>query len=139
MGLSLHERRVIADIERSLSREDPGLAGMLADFGQAHPEPIRPAARPAPPVEPLPYLDPPPPPGEPPPPDDRAETKRIRRAIAWSIALALTLLSAALALSEAGLLVAAVAAALAGFVFWAVSRKERRRRVDGPLGPGRGG
>ena len=133
MGLSLHERRVIADIERSLSQEDPGLAKALADFGRTRPggrpvepslaSPARPpAVRPAPPAE-----------AQPP---DEDSSRRTRRAVAWSVAVALTLLSAALALSEAGLLVAAGAAALGGVVCWGVSRRERRR---GPPGPERGG
>lgn len=121
MVLSLHERRVIADMERSLSQEDPRLSKKLANFGRTHPEPLPPA----PSVEA--------------PPADRTGGRRAGRFTVWSIALALTLLSAALALSAAGLLGAGIVAALAGVVCWAVYRRQRRRQRDVPPGGERGG
>jgi hypothetical protein len=127
MVLSLHERRVIADIERSLTREDPGLSRTLADFGRSRPEPLR-APEPAPP----PLEEP------------AGGAPRGRRVTAWASVLALVLLFTALALSAAGLLLAASAAALAGVACWAVHRGGRRRRQEAPPGsvrggPGRGG
>lgn len=125
MVLSLHERRVIADMERSLSQEEPRLSRQLADFGRTCPEPVRPV--------------PPVPPAQAPPPAERYGGRRPRRSAVWSVALALTLLSAALALSAAGLLAAAFVAALAGVACSAVYRHQRRRQRDAPPGPGRGG
>jgi hypothetical protein len=115
MALSLHERRVIADLERSLTREDPRLSKQLADFGRARPEPVRA-----------------PPPAEA-SPEDRTGALRARRITAWSSALALTLLCLALALSAAGLLLAAGAAVLGGVACWAVYRC-RHRQPGGPPG-----
>jgi Flp pilus assembly protein TadB len=109
MVLSLHERRVIADLERSLTREEPELSRTLADFGRAHPEPLR-----APPVQAA--------------PEDPAAAVRARRITSWSSGLALTLMCVALALSAAGLLLAASAAALAGVACWAVYRCRRHRQ-----------
>lgn len=109
MVLSLHERRVIADLERSLTREEPGLSRTLADFGRPGQEPLRSA----PPVEA--------------PPEDRPPLLRARRMTSWSSALALTLLCVALALSAAGLLIAASVTALTGVACWAVYRTQRRR------------
>ncbi len=34
MGLSMHDKRALADIERSLSEQDPYLADRLATFGK---------------------------------------------------------------------------------------------------------
>ncbi|MFG1808032.1 DUF3040 domain-containing protein [Streptomyces sp. NPDC049040] len=122
MVLSLHERRVIADMERSLSEEDPRLSKRLASFGRTYPEPMQPPPR-----------------AEGPPPE-WSGGRRAGRFTVWSIALALTLLCAALALSAAGLLAAATVAALAGVGFWAVYRRQRRRQREGiPQGPIRGG
>lgn len=120
MVLSLHERRVIADMERSLTQEEPRLSKKLADFGRAHPEPIRPA-----------------PPAELPPADPFGD-RRARRTTVWSIALALTLMSVALVLAAAGLLAAASASALAGIACWALYRRRRNRGPAGPPGPPRG-
>jgi Flp pilus assembly protein TadB len=113
MVLSLHERRVIADLERSLTREEPELSQRLADLGRPRAEPLRAA----PPVEA--------------PPDDRTAV-RARRVTSWSSALALMLLCVALALSAAGLLLAASVTALTGVACWLVYRcKRHRRRVSG--------
>lgn len=109
MVLSLHERRVIADLERSLTREEPGLSRTLADFGGPRQDPLRSA------------------PPAPAPPEDRPPPVRGRRLTAWSSGLALTLLCVALALSAAGLLIAASVTALTGVACWAVYRSQRRR------------
>ncbi|WP_327292884.1 DUF3040 domain-containing protein [Streptomyces sp. NBC_01198] len=116
MVLSLHERRVIADMERSLSQEDPRLSQRLADFGRTYPEPTRPP----PPVEQAPA--------------ERGDGRRAGRFTVWSIAVAITLLCGALALSAAGLLAAATVAALCGVACWSVYRRQRRRRPGGPPG-----
>ncbi|CAG7648196.1 DUF3040 domain-containing protein [Actinacidiphila bryophytorum] len=108
MVLSLHERRVIADLERSLTREEPELSKTLADFGAPRPEPLR-----APPVEA--------------PPEERTAV-RARRITSWSSALALMLLCVALALSAAGLLLGASVTALLGVVCWLVYRCQRHRQ-----------
>ncbi|MFF4650133.1 DUF3040 domain-containing protein [Streptomyces sp. NPDC001380] len=44
MGLSMHDRRVLADIERHLSERDPVLARLLASFGDRRSR-VRAAAR----------------------------------------------------------------------------------------------
>ncbi|MFI0941488.1 DUF3040 domain-containing protein [Streptomyces sp. NPDC021020] len=127
MVLSLHERRVIADLERLLTRDDPRLSKTLADFGRTRPEPLHPPAPPAPEVEPAPV--------EPP----RAE--RSGRVTAWASVLALVLLFAALALSAAAQLLAASVCALVGVASWAVYRVGRHRGSGRPppgSGPGIG-
>jgi hypothetical protein len=123
MVLSLHERRVIADLERLLTRDDPRLSKTLADFGRTRPEPLHPPAPPAPEVEATPVE----PPG----------AERARRVTAWASVAALVLLFAALALSAAGQLLAASVCALAGVASWAVYRAGRHRSPDPPP-PGRG-
>ncbi|NUS11116.1 MAG: DUF3040 domain-containing protein [Streptomyces sp.] len=121
MVLSLHERRVIADLERSLTREDPRLSKTLADFGRTRPQPLHAPA----PAEPE--------------PEERAGGERARRITTWSSVLALVLLFSALALSAAGLLLAASVAALAGVVCWAVYRGGRHRQQERPPGSEPGG
>ncbi|MFI0900400.1 DUF3040 domain-containing protein [Streptomyces sp. NPDC020983] len=122
MVLSLHERRVIADLERLLTRDDPRLSKTLADFGRTHPEPLHPTAPPAPEAG----QEPAGPPG----------AERARRVTVWASVLALVLLFAAFALSAAGQLLAASVCALSGVASWGVYRAGRHRGPDRPPGPG---
>ena len=133
MVLSLRERRMIADMERSLTEEDPDLSRRLAEFGgtRAGPDRVRdeqrdprgPQAGPRDRARPVP---PAPPAMEPPP--EVAAFRRAQRVALWSLVLALTLLGAALALSAAGLLTAAFLAALTGVACCATYHRARRRR-----------
>jgi DUF3040 family protein len=135
MVLSLRERRMIADMERSLTEEEPDLSRRLAELGGTRPEPSRPPdgqpdarhpesgrraqdrAGPVPPA---------PPPMEPPP--EVTAFRRAQRVALWSLVLALALLGAALALSAAGLLTAAFLAALTGVACCATYHRAKRRR-----------
>lgn len=133
MVLSLRERRMIADMERSLTEEDPDLSRRLAEFGGTRagpdgsragphddrgPEPGRAArGRPVPPAPPA--MEPPP---------EAAAFRRAQRVALWSLVMALTLLGAALALSAAGLLTAAFLAALTGVACCATYHRAKRRR-----------
>lgn len=138
MVLSLRERRMIADMERSLTEEDPDLSRRLADFGGARPEPNRtePGGREPPPGNQPGPIGPAPPVMGPPP--DVATVRRAQRVALWSLVMALTLLGAALALSAAGLLAAAFAAALTGVACCATYHRAKRRwqgtRPGGPPG-----
>lgn len=142
MVLSLRERRMIADMERSLTEEDPDLSRRLADFGGAGTDQNRAAAgsRDAGPRDP--DRGEPDPPGlirpAPPvtePPAEVAAVRRAQRVACWSLVLALTLLGAALALSAAGLLAAAFAAALTGVACCATYHRAKRRWQGGRSGP----
>ena len=133
MVLSLRERRMIADMERSLTEEDPDLSRRLAEFGGTRAGPDRardeqrdprgPQAGPRDRARPVP---PAPPAMEPPP--EVAAFRRAQRVALWSLVLALTLLGAALALSAAGLLTAAFLAAITGVACCATYHRARRRR-----------
>lgn len=135
MVLSLRERRMIADMERSLTEEDPDLSRRLAEFGGTRAGPDRNRAEH--PDDRGPESDrgardraravPPAPPAMEPPPEVAA-FRRAQRVALWSLVLALALLGAALALSAAGLLTAAFLAALTGVACCATYHRARRRR-----------
>jgi Flp pilus assembly protein TadB len=105
MGLSMHDRRVLADIEQQINENDPRLAMLLASFGRSAPGPRAMAAL----------------------------RRQVGLIVKYAVLVTgMSLLVAAVALHNAALLVAAVGTALGyGLFRWAVGPGQHHQAPRG--------
>lgn len=142
MSLSVRERRVLADIERTLAQDDPRLARQMRQMRlspvaeEPGPPPAdRQRAQSPPPRQPAAAMGPPP---VPVPADDRDERsgRGARRFTRWCAALALVLLVVSDLASSTAVLFAAGAVAVVSCAGAVAARKARGRDPGAGSGGG---